>query len=284
MRRRSGLTRIAVALALILSIAPAAAQTSSVRAEGRVARAPEAKRVTLELKDVPLAEAVRLVVAATDLSVLVVGEIPDEPRVTMRLADSDPIAVLRLLATAGMLDFDAGAMRSDQVPVVLLLRREAVRGSFARSTTRPSRASEAEPTPASAGLIEINAAVDLDVSNVSFREAIAEIAKQVPVTDPVRIVVDDSVPQELRVTARVRKMRLNWVLDSLIEQANLTYGLQDEVDPAVVRQLEQMLEQGLTTDVAMRERLVATASRVRTIYIVPKPELRVMSGGEATSD
>jgi len=125
--------------------------------------------------------------------------------------------------------------------------------------------------------------VDLDVSNVSLREAIAEIAKQVPATDRVRIVVDELVPQELRVTARVRKMRLNWVLDSLIEQANLTYGLQDEVDPALVRQLEERLGQGLTSDIAVTQRL-ATAPRVRTIYIVRKPELRVLSGGEAASD
>ena len=282
MRRRSGLTWIAVALALVPSIAVAAARTSSGPTEGRVVRPQEAKRVTLELKDVPLAEAVRLVLAATDLSVLVAGEIPDEPRVTMRLTDSDPVTVLQLLANAGMLDFNSGSMRAGEAPVTLLAARSALPSRGARRTTRPSGASEAEPPPASAGLIETNVVVDLDVSNVSLREAIAEIAKQVPATDRVRIVVDELVPQELRVTARVRKMRLNWVLDSLIEQANLTYGLQDEVDPALVRQLEERLGQGLTSDIAVTQRL-ATAPRVRTIYIVPKPELRVVSGGEARS-
>ena len=57
-------------------------------------------------------------------------------------------------------------------------------------------------------------------------------------------------------TARVRKMRLSWVLDSIGEQAGLTYGLGQPAAEATPRPWE----------------------KASIVYIVPKPELRVSSG------
>ena len=69
------------------------------------------------------------------------------------------------------------------------------------------------------------------------------------------------MPESLRVTARVRKMKLTWVLDDLVEQAGLTHGLQE---------LRAML--GGPPAAA----LPTPQSPARyVIYIVPKPELRV---------
>ncbi len=275
--RRSRVAFFAVVLAAVcLSVAPAGAQRPG--AAGR----PEVfvpRKVTLDLKNVPLADAIRQVIAATDLSVIVSGELPREPRVTLRVVNAEPVGVLELLAHAGQLEFSP--VQHGEMTVILIgpigARPPANMPGGWRVGPVPS-ASAGEATPPAAAIMETNLAVDLDVDNAPFRDAIANIAKQIPETEQLRLVVDEAVPKDLRVTARLRKMRLNWVLDSLIQQANLTYGVQDQVDPKVLEVLKGRLAAGMMGQAEMQEQL-AKAPRVRTIYIVPKPELRVSSAG-----
>ena len=261
---RGRISTIYIALALLMaSCLPAMAQGSAGPAP-----APEAewqpKRVTLDLKGVPLDDAIKLVIAETDLSVLVTGKIPEEPRVTMRLAESDPIGVLQLLSRAGSLTFAVSPYASSgESGVVLLAAEDAVESPRAtpRRTSQSTSAPEAAHRPALAWSRAMPAAqrvtIDLDLNDTPFRDAVAEIVKQIPADDRARIVVDDSVPEDLRVTARVRKMKLTWILDSIVEQADLTYGTHSQ----------------RTADA-----LHSPRQSVVTVYIVPKPELRVSSG------
>lgn len=250
-----------VALVVMLAACvPAVAQRQAVAvAAAETMWAP--KKVTLDLKGVPLDEAIRQVVAATDLSVLITGEIPKEPRVTMRLAQSDPMGVLQLLAQASGLRYaESQRDRVSEPAVVLLAARETFGGDTSRGP-QSTRTPEEAPKPARNWIMIMPAAtqatIDLDLNNTPFREAVAEIAKQIPTSDQARIVVDDLVPQDTRVTARVRKMNLTWVLDSIVEQAGLTYGVQHQTASDVGR-----------------------GPGERTIYIVPKPEIRVSGGGK----
>jgi hypothetical protein len=269
---------LAIALGLMLAACvPAVAQTpGAAGAATPTVWAP--KKVTLDLKDVPMDEAIRRVVAATDLSVLIAGEIPKAPRVTMRLTENDPREVLQLLSYTGGFSYNESQRGERREPaVVLLFQREAPLPP--QQAPQPTRGPAAAPVPAlpwtQVTQVATNVTVDLDLSNTPFRDAVAEIVKQIPANDQWHIVVDDSVPKDLRVTARVRKMRWDWVLDSLVEQAGLTYGLQDDVDPKFLKQLSDLGQGQAGLSV-----VPPNAPRLRTVYIVPKPELRVSSGGK----
>ena len=104
MRRWSRLVCFTVALALAsyLAVMPSFAQKPITKPDipGGI------RRVTLDLKSVPLADAIRQVIAATNLSVVVSSELPKEPRVTMRLVDADPVTILQLLGKMGNLRVD----------------------------------------------------------------------------------------------------------------------------------------------------------------------------------
>jgi hypothetical protein len=278
MNRTSRLALLALA-PLLLCILPAVAQQQTPAAP---LEPPPPKTVTLDLKSVPLDEAInRVVAAAPDISVLIAGTLPKEPRVTLRLTDADPTAALGMLATAGGLLFnDASSQVATPLPrgpggfpimhdVVMIWAREEPRGP------RPSPPAPEAAAPAlTGGAIGVNIAVDLNVKDAPFREAIDEMAKQIPATSHVRLIVDESVPKDLRVTARLSKMPLNWVIDSLVQQAGLTYGVQDEPDPEVVAVWESRYNAG-TTDWTSAQQGIATAPRLHTVYIVPKPELHV---------
>jgi hypothetical protein len=248
-----------VYFALTLALAPCL----PARAQAEGTRAP--KRVTLDLKGVPLDDAIRQILAATDLSVIITGELPKEPRVTLRLIDSDADCVLQQLAEFGALRF--GEQGGHTGGLVVIIGPQPI--PYGAGPGGPGRSPQATGTQdqAAAALVWGGAmpgasavSVDLDLSSTPFRDAVAEIVKQLPADDRARIVVDDSVPKDLRVTARVRKMSLTWVLDSIVEQAGLTYGKGNEPkEPGAAPRPPGALP-------------------LRTIYIVPKPELRVSNG------
>jgi hypothetical protein len=260
-----------VYLALTLSLAPclpARAQGQrGMPAQPEGARVP--KRVTLDLKGVPLDDAIRQILAATDLSVIITGELPKEPRVTLRLIDSDPDCVLQQLAEFGALRFgEQGGYSGGRV--VIIGPQQIPFGAGPGGPGRSPQTTGTQEQAAAAAQLWSRAmpgagavSVDLDLSSTPFRDAVAEIMKQLPADDRAHIVVDDSVPRDLRVTARVRKMSLIWVLDSIVEQAGLTYG--------------SVYEPPRPTPAAPNM-VPAPRSGVWTIYIVPKPELRVSNG------
>ncbi|HUU53973.1 MAG TPA: hypothetical protein VMY87_03545 [Armatimonadota bacterium] len=278
MKRRFWTTYLALAL-LMGSCIPVFAQGSRGTAPPPSSLVTEwkPKPVTLDLKSVPLNEAIEQIVAATDLPVLRVGDIPAEPRVTMVLRESNPIEVLQLLSGAGDLRFDVSQHYVSDPAVALIAVMN--RSSLGPGGRFVSRKTVSESAPAQTIPVEIHLAIDLNVEDAPFREAVAQITAQIPDTEQVQIVVDDSVPDDIRVTARVHKMRLSWVLDNLVSQADLSYGLQDQVDPKVAESWRLRYEEGLT-DSASLSRALARAPRLRTIHIVPKPELKVSAGGQ----
>ncbi len=278
---RGRISTIYIALALLMvSCLPAMAQGSAGPTTRRpMASEPEwkPKPVTLDLKGVPLNEAIEQVIAATDLAVLRVGEIPAEPRVTMILVESNPTEVLRLLSEAGSLRYSESRRMASGPLLVLLAADKAVARAAERRRRSAAPATVSESAPAQRMPVEMHLVIDLNVEDAPFREAVAQITAQIPESKQVRIMVDDSVPDDIRVTARVHKMRLSWVLDNLVGQADLAYGLQEEVDPTVALMWQIWLNEGLTNYLSMREGL-AGASRVKTVHIVPRPELQVSSG------
>jgi hypothetical protein len=265
------------ALALTALASAACAQAASTPAPP-----PAPKTVTLDLRNVPLADAIRRVVAATDLSVVIAGPLPEEPRVTMRLRDTDPVLALQALATAGNLYFQAPQMMERGAGQGLwyngpaLISTEYPQGMG--GPPRPQRPVPAAPPASAAAPLPATIAVDLDVKDVPLRVAVEQIAKQIPATDRLHIVVDESVPKDLRVTARFSKTPLNWVIESLVQQAGLTYGVQEEPDPQIAAALAEQFQSGTANWMNVQKQL-AELPRLRTVYIVPKPELHVSGGG-----
>jgi len=248
--------KIRLLLALLLLAVVLAGVSPGLAQTGQEPKTP--RLVTLDLKDVPLAEAIRRVVAATDLSVIIAGELPQEPRVTMRLKDSDPVEALAQLSMAGQLQ--CIPVRSDHPTVLIYTYPE---GQPGRMVGRPAGAPQPKPSaapepPASSlnqylgGLI-----VDLNAKDMPLRDVIARLMEQIPSQGPlplpVSIVVDESVSKDIRVTARLSKMSMSWVLDSLLAQAGLTSAVR--AGP-----------------------YTAGSPPLVIIYIVPKPELQVSSG------
>lgn len=270
-------------LLVCLSLAVIAAGASSGLAQrGAPEERKPVKLVTLDLKDVPLADAVRQILAATDLSVVFVGDLPREPKVTMRLKEADPIPTLEMLANFAGFQFSPYRHPEVGAPVAVLaplreLTYPPVHGGIVTGGGGGGGGGRADLAPPSLPDEITSLVVDLDMKDAPFREAIAAVDKQVHAVARTSLLVDDSVPQDLRVTARLHKMPLSWVLTSLVQQAGLTYGIQDTPAPEVVARVEGMLKAGMINELSATQQLTS-GSRSYTIYIVPRPELRVSNG------
>jgi hypothetical protein len=188
----------------------------------------------------------------------------------MRLKDADPVRTLNCLAELAQL-----AILVDDRPVagapvaVIAPRLEATYPRVRRGTGAGGGGGGAasEPARPSLGRYLPHVRVDLTVKDMSFRDVVAKLLEQVPSQEqmprPVSIVVDESVSEDIRVTADLRKMSLGWVLESLLAQAGLTAAVEREEESA-----------GPVPPGPIRESLLTV-----TIYIVPRPELRVSGGG-----
>jgi len=99
--------------------------------------------------------------------------------------------------------------------------------------------------------------VDLDVKDATLAEVGVKLSEAAG--EAVNISVHDSVPKELKVTAKIYKMPLSQVLSMLVDQANLTYSIH----------------------VTGRERLPIGLGKAKmySVHIVPKPELNVSGPG-----
>ena len=190
---------IVIGALLLATLSPAWGQISVKATAIGPAMGPKAemtrppKLVTLNLENVPLREALQQFLAASDFSVIIIGDVPEEPKVTMRLKDVDPISALQTLTRLGYLDFQIDTSSHAGAPVAAISagyawqqaqqsRRSSVNigGDFSGATgSFPGPLMAVAPLPSLpaevSGLI-----VDLEAKNLPFREAIAKLDAQIP--------------------------------------------------------------------------------------------------------
>jgi len=289
MRARHGWVWVLAGLALVSSVTAVMAQGGGGgggRGSGPHAPegAPPPKLVTLDAKDMPLGDAVRAVLHISNISVIILGELPSEPRVTMRLDQVDPFEALTFLTQLGQLVYMPEAHPTFGSPIAAIMAQPeayppgpGMRPGRMRSGSGGGvggGTATTTPPPLPEQLVAVT--VDLEARETPFREAIASLDKQLPTTARAHLVVDPSVPEDLRVNARVRHMPLGFVLSNLVQQANLTYALQAAPDPTVVHDAETRVREGLMPASDMT-RAINDAPRVYTIYIVPIPSISVFT-------
>jgi hypothetical protein len=106
----------------------------------------------------------------------------------------------------------------------------------------------------------------------------------------VSIVVDDSVPAGINITATVHKMPMSWVLSNLVAQADLTFAVEHtEHTPPVVAM--QSGDGDIPTfyvwrggkEAGPQEFSVVDRRPGIVVHIVPKPEIRLTKPGEAAT-
>ncbi len=245
---------------------------------------PQPKLVTLDLNNVPLREAVKQIINASNASIIILGEIPMEPKVTLRLRDAYPASALSLIAKLGRLDFDSYTDGYQSVSVIApkpdVLFPQAEGRSAGRTIVGGGPGSiEWRPFLPAPALPEESTGLtaDLQVKDAPLAEVIAALNSQIPAERGVQVLVDESAPKDLRVTARFHKMPIPWILTNIVEQTGPTFGVQSSPDPQIVAAINKRFEGGMMTTQQRQEEMAHTL-RVYTVTIVPKPELQVTGG------
>jgi hypothetical protein len=291
-----GLITEQVRLERMLEVVKAKAALAEARAAGRT--------VTLELVNEPAERALALLFRTAAASYVLDLPTPDLelPRVTLTLNDVEFETAVRLLCEAASLTYrhtpegvwtispraDVVTVSGAKVPIIgsittvsptdelgqtyLEGRRILVNSDLGPSTVSLSTTGRPKLLTKFGGAWEL---IDLDVKDVPLPEVAARLAKLVEASNKealyeLEILVADSVPKDLKVTARIYKMRLMDVLYMLVDQANLTYVY------------------GRWPDKVVQERdrhgnLVPTRIRRQRIHIVPRSELRVSGAGGVSS-
>ena len=233
----------------------------------------QSPKISLDLKDASPKDAITQITKVAKLPCVFSGELPDKPTVTSTFQDVDAILALKMVCEA------TGLITSEQdEKTKLVIRRSPVSlpvdGVNARvigavpASTWLNRAYSLDASPASfEGDCKL---VDLEVKDAPLREAMEKISQ----ASGVAIVVDDTVSKDIKVNATIRKLPLRQILSDLVSQANLTYTVENKPDPEVVRGLEARFKAGLMPQTEYDKEL-RSAPQIPTIYIVPKPEMKV---------
>lgn len=284
MRRTSWLPRIIAVVVLV----PVAVGFSFAVTFGM-----EERQVTLDLRDSPVGDALRTVFRDTPFSFTLSPEVDKQKKVTVSLKGVPLAAALRAIGNAANLEITAEpdnrwvyvvkprptvTMGGAQVPVVGAMTLGAdpagagggtgiSRGFYfvgptedtasllTRVGTGVGRGYALGVPPAGPG----EKLVDLDVKEAPIREAMAQLAK----ASGVEIVVHPAVSPQIKVTVRAFTVPADWLLTTIVSQCHLT--VVTETIPAHVAPLVSA-EQG--------EQQQFLPGRCR-YHIVPPPEIRV---------
>jgi len=242
---------LAMAVVLLGCIACAAAEESSGKG-----------KVNLDFKDAPVTEVVTKLAQQADISLAIQDEMLKDRKVTVQIRNADPEEALQLVCAAARLRWDQvrpGMWLIYPQPTVAVGGAEVpLLGAFGSvAGTAPSGMTYQWPggigisgqtTLATRSPFEGDRdLVELNVKDVSLSDAVAQLSK----ASGVAMTVHDSVPKEIKVTAKLYSVPLGQALSMIVNQANLTYtvGQTKEGKPEV--------------------------------HIVPKPELKVSGAGFA---
>jgi len=249
----------------------------------------QAPKVTVDLKDASPKEAITMIAKAAKLPCVFSGDLPDKPTVTSAFQETDAVEALKLVCDAANLIATVQDAKGrevlpghEELPAKLVIRRSAVSLAMDGGNARVlgvARAGDLSNALAAvrgdwsgrlADFQGYDKLVDLEVKDAPLREAMEKISK----ASGVAIEVDETVSKEIKVSATIRKMPLREVLSLLVNQANLTYTVENTPDPEVVRGLEARFKAGLMPRTEYDKEL-RDAPQIPTIHIVPKPELKV---------
>ena len=287
MRRHFRLAWPAVALFTVLATGIALAGGGGGGARGGAALQPSkgaSQKVSLDVKNAPLYDALTLLFAGTDQSLMLDPDIVQLPQtLTVTLKDVTLEHAVRAICKLHGLEYETDKeglwvimRRSDLVKVggttlPLIGATVGVKGGGGpRSGTHLFRF-EDHPRPtiyyggeAPAGFQErtqmtrlgLSDLVDLQVENAPLSDVAAGLGVKRDGKWEVEILVHEPVPKDIKVTAKVYRMRRDDLLLMLAEQANLDLSI-DSPAPG--------------------ER---SADRPHTrVYFIPKPDLRVFGPG-----
>jgi hypothetical protein len=252
--------------------------------------AMEERQVTLDVRDSPAEEALRLVFRDTPFSFTLSPEVEKGRKVTVSLNEVPFPVALRAIGNAANLEITAEpdnpwvyvvkprpmvTMGGAPVPVVgaVTLGPDGAGAGEGTAAGRQWRWIAPTNGPADTAFLLAQAArdwtgivppagpgeklVDLDVKDAPIREAMAQLAK----ASDLEITVHPAVSPQIKVTARAFAVPADWLLNTIVSQAHLTV-----VKEAIP---EQPALPSPSEGVAMR-----VFPRYR-YHIVPPPEVRV---------
>ncbi|UCC68749.1 MAG: hypothetical protein JSV79_02105 [Armatimonadota bacterium] len=277
MRGRLRFACLAVAVLIVLPTAAAVAGGGGGGGGRRgTADAGAGQKVSLDVKDTAIEDALRLLFRDTDQSIVLHPAISRLPyKMTISLKDVPLEFAVRAFCRMYDLEYetdeglwvvfpreDVVSIAGRGVPIIGAVRAE---GAAQRAADRAQRellsalAAGQSPTYTTRGITVSTSEhpglpdsigdilVDLDVKDTTIAEVGAKLSQAAG--EAVNITVHDSVPKELKVTAKVYRMPLRDLLSLLADQSNLTYTVGE------------------------------TKEGKAEIHIVPRPELRVSGPG-----
>jgi len=303
MKRGFWLAWIAVALmvalhAPLLHGAPAQTATAGILVSANEmsvvspsgAPTAEAGHPTLNVKDAPVEDVLRMAAKAGGFDLVLAG-IPKDLRVSLEVNDLNPEQIIdavckstglscikispKIYAITGNAMVDVSGSR---VPVVGAITMSAPSMDY---ITGGAAAPYMTAEPSGVELAAIRSAmpmgfdggdklVDLEVKDAPIREVMAKLSA----ATGFRIEVAEPVSDQLKVTARIYRMPIADVLSMIVGQANLTYTVSYGVDENAKRRYDAGL-------IAIQE---YESSRGKAeIHIVPRPELTVTGPGVSSS-
>jgi len=297
------------------------------------APAKTGQKITKDFTETPVVDVIAELSKYWDFSVALQGNIPKDLRVNLSLRNAGPEEALSLVCLAADLKCErteggilisvppTATVSGTRIPIVgaaptitisgrnIVLRKDeqgrivdvevdgrsiALPGSGPGVGYLYPRASVQEWHPPFKGDTSL---VDLEVKDGLLAEAVAQLSK----VSGIEIVVDEAVPKEIKVTAKIRKMALGEVLSLLASQAGLAYTVGEDEKKYVAEDIERIvlaeeklqwaterLKEGVGSRLEVLEGQAEllnarrTARHLPKVYIAPKPELKVSGPGVIT--
>jgi hypothetical protein len=195
----------------------------------------EQKPVTLELKAVPVLDALRILTEKADISYAIKGELPETLKVTVSLKNANPWTAMNLVCEAANLTCapaNGGGWVIYATPTVSVSGvKVPVVGAVSLhdfSSTGPAIVSS--QTPESRAFKGDDQLVDLQVKDLPISEALRLLFRQAEFG----FILDPALSQDLRVTASMKKVPLREALLAVLNQANLHYIVYDPLSLIVI--------------------------------------------------
>ncbi len=236
------------------------------------------RKIFLDLKAAPLVDALRLLFKNSPYSYVLspeIGRLALDP-LTIRLKEVELQAALRVICAAYDLLYekedsiyyffpraDVVTIGGRRVPLLGALQVPGMAPDLETARSIITKLSLSGPDPGGiqtrlflSQLPYFDVLVDLEVENAPLSEVAKKLSVQREGADRTEIIVHESVPSDVRVTARIYRMRRDEILQMVADQGNLDVS----VEPAV-----QEEEDGPITP--------------NRVYLMRKPELHVTGSG-----
>lgn len=221
-------SRIGLVLLVAVGLLTASAGVAQERAQRRIVPRPEEDepipRISVEMRDAPVLDVVEAL-AQHGVSYVLTGEVPPDATVTVKFQDLDMETALRTLQLACS-QVGAGCQVYGGDVLILFPMEKQRGGGSERGAGGDSEGGHALVPPSDQELERsvANSLVDLEAEDAPLRDVVAQLNAQLSEHTKAYITVDDSVPEGIRITAKVHKMPFAWLLRNLTAQADLSWS------------------------------------------------------------